>query len=113
MDKIARHKQLVRQLLEEVGKKREVSRLTMRNQYLFDEEHGQYMIHKYGWRGARRIYGIVAHFEIAANGKIWLHHDGTGLELANILVERGVDKMDIVLAFQPEYVREDTGFGVV
>lgn len=112
MEKIAKYKMLLRELLEEIGSKRELSRFTMRNQYLFDDQHGQYMIHKYGWKGARRIYGIVAHFELAEDGKIWLHHDGTGMELANVLVERGVPKSDIVLAFHPEYVREDTGFAI-
>lgn len=112
MDRIEKYKKLVREILEKIGQKREVSRFTMRNQYLFDDEHGQYMIHKYGWKGNKRIYGIVVHFEIAKNGKIWLHHDGTGLEIVNVLVERGVPKDDIVLAFHPEYVREDTGFAV-
>ncbi len=97
----------------DIGRIRTISRFTMRTQYLFDDEHGQYMLHKYGWKTpSRRIYGMVAHLEIAEDGKIWLHHDGTGLELANILVDKGVKKSDIILAFHPEMVREDTGFGV-
>ena len=108
-----KHKLIAKQLLEEVGAIRSTSRFLMRTQYLFDDEHGQYMLHKYGWKGERRIYGNIAHLEIASDGKIWLHHDGTGLELANILVDKGIPKSEIVLAFHPEYVREDTGFAIV
>lgn len=112
MDKLSKHKKIARELLEEIGNIRTISRHTMRTQYLFDDEHGQYMLHKYGWRGERRIYGNVAHLEIAENGKIWLHHDGTGLKIPYLLMDKGVDKMDIVLAFHPEYVRPDKGFAV-
>lgn len=113
MDKITKHKKIAREVLEEVGTIRTKARFLMRTQYLFDDEHGQYMLYKYGWKSSsRRIYGNVAHLEIAEDGKIWLHHDGTGLELANILVEKGVAKSDIVLAFHPEIVREDTGFAI-
>lgn len=114
MDKVSKHKKIARQLLEEVGNIRTQSRFLMRTQYLFDDEHSNYMLYKYGWKddNSRRIYGNVAHLEVADDGKIWLHHDGTGLELANILIEKGVVKSDIILAFHPEYVRADTGFGV-
>ena len=84
----------------------------MRTQKLYDDEHVQYMLHKYGWKNSGRIYGMIAHLEIAQNGKIWLHHDGTGLELPYILIEKGVSKQDIVLAFQPEYARQDLGFAL-
>ena len=112
MDRIAERKQIAREVLDEIAAIRTTSRFTMRTQYLFDDEHGQYMLHKYGWRGERRIYGVVAHLEIAADGKIWIHHDGTGLDLAEMLMSRGVPQQEIVMAFHHELMRANTGFAV-
>ena len=39
------------------------------------------------------------------DGKIWIQHDGTERGVANELVELGVPKEDIVLAYQPVYKR--------
>ena len=105
-------KQLAREVLNEIGAIRTASRFTMRPQYLLDDEHGQYMLHKYGWRGERRIYDVVAHLEIAEDGKIWPHRDGTGLNLAEMLMSRGVPQKEIVMAFYHELRRADTGFAV-
>ncbi|MFK7948547.1 MAG: element excision factor XisI family protein, partial [Saprospiraceae bacterium] len=88
------------------------SRFLMRTQYLFDDVHGQYMLYKYGWGNQGRIYGNVAHFEIAEDGKIWVHHDGTSLELVQQLLDKGIPKSEIVIAYQPDYVREELGFAV-
>ncbi len=44
------------------------------------------------------------------NGKIWIQHDGTKDGVADDLVELGVPKEDIVLAFHPPYKRKYTGF---
>ncbi|MFK7949662.1 MAG: element excision factor XisI family protein, partial [Saprospiraceae bacterium] len=69
MDRITERKKIVKEILEDVGKIRTKSRFLMRTQYLFDDVHGQYMLYKYGWGNQGRIYGNVAHFEIAEDGK--------------------------------------------
>jgi hypothetical protein len=46
------------------------------------------------------------------DGKIWIQHDGTERGVANELVELGVPKDDIVLAYQPPYKRPYTTFAV-
>jgi hypothetical protein len=112
MDRIIERKKIVKEILEEVGKIRTTSRFLMRTQYLFDDEHGQYMLYKYGWGNQGRIYGNVAHFEITADGKIWVHHDGTSLELVQQLLDKGIPKSEIVIAYKPEYVRGELGFAV-
>ena len=57
------------------------------------------------------MYGCVLHLDIK-NDKIWIQHDGTEVGIANKLVEMGVLKADIVLAFHEPFVRQFTGFGV-
>jgi hypothetical protein len=46
------------------------------------------------------------------NGKIWIQHHGTEVGDANELVELGVPKEDIVLAYHAPYQRQYTGFAV-
>ena len=63
-----------------------------------------------GWRGNKRDFGCILHVEIK-DGRIWIQHDGTEKGLANQLVEMGVPKQDIVLAFHEPEVLQFTGFG--
>jgi hypothetical protein len=44
--------------------------------------------------------------------KIWIQRDGTECGVANELVELGVPKEHIVLAYQPPYKRPYTAFAV-
>lgn len=46
------------------------------------------------------------------DGKFWIHWDGTEEGIATELVEMGVPKEDIVLAFHAPYKRPYTGFAV-
>jgi len=64
-----------------------------------------------GWRGSERIYGPTIHVDII-NDKIWIQYDGTDRPIADALLEAGVPKEDIVLAFHPENLRQYTGFAI-
>ena len=63
-------------------------------------------------RTHKRIHGNLLHIDIK-NGKIWIQHDGIEEGIAKELLEMGVPKEDIVLAFYPPYKRPHTGFAVV
>jgi hypothetical protein len=79
-------------------------------QTLFDSEQDHYQLLYVGWRGNKRDFGCILHLDIK-DGKIWIQHDGTEEGIANQLVERGVPKQDIILAFHEPYVRQFTDFG--
>lgn len=57
------------------------------------------------------VYGCLIHVDIQA-GKIWIQYDGTETGIANELVETGVPKRDIVLAYQSPSMRKLTEFAV-
>jgi hypothetical protein len=80
-------------------------------QTIFDKENHHYQLVTVGWNDDRRIRGCVLHLDIK-DGKIWIQHDGTEEGVANELVELGVPKEDIVLAFHAPYKRPYTGFAV-
>ncbi len=78
-------------------------------QNIFDTEHDHYQLVHAGWHRKQRQYGCIIHADIR-NGKIWIQHDGTEAGFADELVELGVPKEDIVLAYHPPYKRPYSGF---
>lgn len=70
-----------------------------------------FMLMKEGWQGKQRFHGFVVHAEIR-DGKIWIHYDGIEDGITEELVEAGVPKASIVLAFHPPHVRPHTGYAV-
>ena len=43
---------------------------------------------------------------------IWIQYDGTEVGVANELVDRGIPKEDIVLAYHSKFIRQYDGFAV-
>lgn len=80
-------------------------------QIVFDEQRDHYHLMTVGWNGDRRIRGSILHIDLK-DGKIWIQHDGTEVGIANELLEQGIPKEDIVLAFQAPFRRQFTGFAV-
>lgn len=76
---------------------------------IIDREHQHYQLVNVGWNKNQRIRGCVIHIDIKDN-RIWIQHDGTETGIANELVEMGVPKQDIVLAFIAPYKRQYTKF---
>ncbi|MDB9516118.1 XisI protein [Roseofilum reptotaenium CS-1145] len=80
-------------------------------QTLFDTQEDHYQVLGVGWDGKQRIYGCSIHLDIK-NGKIWLQLNNTALDVAQELVEMGVLKTDIVIAFQPPSIRAVSGYAM-
>jgi XisI protein len=78
---------------------------------IFDEKRDRYLLLHIGWRDEERIHGCPIHIDIK-DGKIWIQRDFTEAGLAQELVELGIPKNDIVLAFRSPFVRQFTGFAV-
>lgn len=110
MDKQEQYRKLIKQILiEHVQHK--FSYGDIKIETIFDDKHNHYQLFHIGWHGNRHVYGCVMHLEIE-NGKIWIHHDDTEIGVANELVELGVPKDRIVLAFHSPYKRQFTDFAV-
>lgn len=80
-------------------------------QTIFDTDRDHYQLVYVGWRNSKRVYGVVLHLDIIDN-KIWIQQDSTETGIANKLVELGVPKADIVLAFNPPNLGKYTDFAV-
>ena len=72
---------------------------------IFDDAQGHYELMYAGWHGSRRIHGSVIHADIR-DDKVWIQHDG----IADELIEAGIPKEHIVLAFHAPNKRRFTSF---
>ncbi|MBD2606494.1 MULTISPECIES: XisI protein [Nostocales] len=109
---VEQYRQYIKHLLSERQKRASMSRKyeEYEVQTIFDEQQDHYQLLYVGWRGNKRDFGCILHLDIK-DGKIWIQHDGTEIGIANQLVEMGVPKQDIILAFHEPYIRQFTEFG--
>lgn len=109
---VEQYRQYIRHLLSERAQRASMQRNAQEYevQTIFDSEHDHYQLLYVGWRGDKRDFGCILHLDIKG-GKIWIQHDGTEEGIANRLVEMGVPKQDIILAFHEPYLRQFTDFG--
>jgi hypothetical protein len=111
MDKITEYRRIILELINEYYR-RWSSHSEIELYPVVDRDGDHYQILRDGWRNYRRYYGCVLHFDIK-DGKIWVRHNGTEDDVAAMLVERGVPKTDIVLAFHSPDLRKRTEFAVM
>lgn len=104
------YSKLVQDLLENYSSN-DFNNPDLETELIFDIERDRYQVVHVGWSNKRRVYGCVLHLDIK-DGKIWIQHDGTEGGIANELVDRGVPKHDIVLAFHSPFKRQFTEFAV-
>jgi hypothetical protein len=79
--------------------------------YICDQESDNYLLMDTGWDKTGRVHAVVFHLRII-DGKICIEWDGTERGITAELLELGVEKDDIILAFiRPEY-RQFTDFSV-
>lgn len=109
MDQLAQYREIVQALLSEYSDRR--SDHEVDSQRIFDIQRDHYQVVNVGWSNRRRVYGCVLHLDIQG-GKIWLQYNGTEIDIAQELVDRGVPKSDIVLGFQPPHRRPMTDYAV-
>jgi hypothetical protein len=110
MERRVIYQEIIQKVLEQHSKTKpsygDIERFTA-----FDTQNDHYQMLSVGWEGHRRIYGCLIHIDIK-DGKVWVQYDGTEDGVANELVELGVPKLDIVLAYQAPYARRYTDFAV-
>lgn len=105
---VEKYRQIIQQLILERAKRRS-PQPEIETQTILDTERDHYLLLHTGWRNDRRTHGCSLHLDIK-DGKIWIQHDGTESGIATQLLEMGVPKEDIVLAFYSPFMRQFTEF---
>ena len=105
MDKITNYKKIVGDIVQEIANMTPSDDIS-ETQLIMDSERGHYVLFSLGWHDNNREYLPFVHIDVKPDGKIWIQHDGTDLVLAQWLIDRGVPKEDIVLAYHAPARRE-------
>jgi len=82
------------------------------NQLIIDKVNHHYLLVELSWEGKKFRYDTVFHFDIKANGKIWIMANATDVDITRIFMSQGVSNQDIVLGFHHAELREASGFAV-
>jgi hypothetical protein len=80
-------------------------------QTIFDREQNHYLLMFVGWEGIRRVHGCLVHVDII-DGKFWIQRDGTESGITRELMDAGVTKDRIVLAFRSPEMRKISEFAI-
>ena len=109
MDSITHEYETVEQVLRDAAQRYQTGK--NRTVSAFDRSSGQFVLLREGWDGYQRNHYAWIHLEVR-DDKFWIHRDGTEHGIANDLVEAGIPKERIVLAFQHPIRRERGEFAV-
>jgi|UPI0005919E06 hypothetical protein len=112
MDKVNIYKTYIHEVIQEILSPRISSSSPVKTRFVSDEKRGHYLLFHDGWRGEHRVYGCFLHIEVTAQGKVWIHNDGTDIAVAQKLLDKGIPKSDMVIGFHPPVARADTGFAL-
>jgi hypothetical protein len=110
MDSLEQYRQLVQNILTEYARI-PYAYGEIRCETVFDRASDRYLLMLVGWEGIRRVHGCLIHIDII-DGKIWIERDGTERGVARDLLDAGVPRDRIVLAFQEPEVREEPELAV-
>jgi hypothetical protein len=104
------YRRIVREIIQSYAQYKP-ARGDVQIEVVFDESNDHYELVYAGWNGPYRIHGSVLHIDIR-HGKVWIQQDGTEEGVAEALVEAGIPRDHIVLAFKPPDIRPHTDFAV-
>lgn len=76
---------------------------------IMDDKNDRYQLVRLGWTTKRRVYAVIFHVDII-NDKIWVQQDNTEVAIANLLLEKGIQKSEIVLGYYSERRRKYSDF---
>jgi hypothetical protein len=104
MDKIKKYHQAMVSLLEDYQEYLKNTKTTT-HQIVIDEKNHHYQLVAMGWEGQRYFFNVLFHFDIVED-KVWLRQNDTEWKIIDELVEKGVDKKDIIIGYVPASLRE-------
>lgn len=110
MDKLEKYRRILREIILRYGSYTS-SRSNTDWLPICDDERGEYLLIDAGWENEKRVYLTAFHFRIK-NDKIYVEQDNTDAEPVRQMLDAGVPKEDIVLAFYSPSQRKLTGFAV-
>jgi hypothetical protein len=78
---------------------------------VFDNESDRYLLMVIGRFNKKRVHSCLIHINIIDN-QFWIQRDGTENGIAHDLLEAGIPKDKIILAYRSLQKRKDSGLAV-
>ena len=94
MDKLERYREIIKEIVGYYGSLQS-SVGDVQTYAICDERTDNYLVLDVGWLAFGRQHAIPIHIRLR-NGKVWLEWDGTDQEIAQQLIDAGIDENDIV-----------------
>jgi hypothetical protein len=104
MDALTQYREKIEELLRECARV-PYAHGDIRLETIFDRASDRYVLMLAGWQGIRRVHGCLVHVDII-DGKLWIQRDGTEHGIARDLLDAGVPREQIVLAFRSADMRQ-------
>lgn len=113
MSKLETYQKVVMSIIEEYASYKPAYTQNIDNQIIADYKNNHFQLIRIGWSEDEDfIYQLIFHFDVKPEGKIWIQANWTDVDIAAELLQRGVEKSDIVIGFQPPSYRQYTGYAV-
>lgn len=110
MDTLDRYRQIITEILTEYSKiPYAVGELE--RHLIIDKPANNFILLTIGWQNRKRVHGCLVHIALI-DDKVWIQRDGIEDGITYDLLEAGIPKDKIVLAFYPPDVRLHTEFAV-
>jgi hypothetical protein len=110
MDPLNHYRELIQKVLQDYYNL-ESANPHLESALLLDPIHDHYLLLRMGWHGNQRIKRNTIHIRLK-DQKIWIEEDCTEAGVATDLLQLGVPRSDIVLAFHPPQLRQHTEFAI-
>lgn len=112
MDRIREYRTLLKEILTNQANEMEQQPIRgVDTELIIDEQHDNYLLAPIGWSPQGRVRGATIYVRIR-NGKFYIEEDWTEEGITSHLLDAGVPKEDIVLAFHAPEMRQYTEFAV-
>ena len=113
MDRIKIFRQAINSVIDDYIEEHASSLLQdgLQHQAIIDNDHLRFQVMLIGWHDRHRIHSLIFHVDII-DDKIWIQNDNLEYSVAERLVDQGISKKDIVLAYFSPSHREYTEYAV-
>ncbi len=110
MVKLKRYEKAILNILDDYTQIR-YSNIDAENKLIADKQNHRYQVVTIGWDKNKFVHDCPMHMEII-DGKIWIQRNMTEIDVAEVLIEQGVAKSDIVLGFLSPKMREYSDYAL-
>ena len=113
MDRITRFRHAIIDVIDDYVSEHtpSVEKEGLKFESIIDTKNQRFQLLLVGWKEEERYYARYFHMDIIDN-KIWIQDDTLQYSVAERLVDRGISKKDIVLAYFSPSHREYTEYAV-